>query len=286
MGPLAGDLAPALLDQIYRTMGLGHAWCLRSNRQLTWWHWRLAQTIVALPPADSLGTTVTRLVAMTDFLCDVPDTVESLASVFALNQMATMSAVIFDPEQRKARLACSALFNQENAPWLTEVFSRAALLQMAEACLQAEEAAGRLKCKVDASAHPEFGSRPEADDMYWIHRFRSANQPCRFSFDQEDTREAAALLRQVGFPSSFDGGDLFAQLPLLDSAPPTAGAGGSPRKGEARRGIASRAGVAGAGWPRYCTLNLADLYAWPCKIVHGPLYTVPTASISPAVGLS
>lgn len=201
MGRHSSDVGLALLEQIYQDMHIDPDRCVRSDRRFTWWHWRLAQTVRASPPFESLGHTVTRITATTDFLCEISDIPRSRAVILSLNGLASMNAAVYDLEARKVRLGCSALFHAENAPWLLVLFRNAAIIQMAEACLLAEESAKTVGCLIDSSSPPGRAPSSEMDDLASIHHFlarvRAQSQPV----DPNDAEAAVEKLRGLGFLS-------------------------------------------------------------------------------------
>lgn len=209
------DVGPQVLKDIYQAMSIDPEWSVWSNRQFTWWGWKCAQTIRASQPYESVNHTVTNIVAVTDFLRDVPDTPKTHVAINALNGLASMSAVLWHPPQRKVRLGYSAVFHAGNAPWLTKVFYTAATIQAAEANIRAEAFAEVLECTPDWSAHPVNGFRQKPDDLMCIHGFFLAEHSDRSLYTERDMQEAVRELRAHGTTSFATGTMLTAEFPFF-----------------------------------------------------------------------
>lgn len=206
------DVGPQVLRDIYQAMSIDPEWSVWSDRQFTWWGWKFSQTIRASQPYKSANHTVTNIVAVTDFLSNVPDTSHTHSVITALNGLASMSAVLWDPIQRKVRLGCSAIFHAGNAPWLTKVFYTAAAIQAAEATTRAETFAKLLQCTPDWSAHPVNGFRETPDDLMRIHEFLFSQHSDRSLYKEEDLQEAVEALREYGVTSFGSGSELSAEF--------------------------------------------------------------------------
>jgi hypothetical protein len=158
------DLGGSVVDHVFETMQIDDEWSIREAAGFTWWGHRLAQRVWADPPRKSFGENVVCLHAEMDLLQGVPNTPETLGLIASANQLATLNALVFDPEGGRVSLRCNAYFHEGNL-WLQQIFSSAVALQVAQAHVEMEALTEMLGGEPLTSEHPTSGERPEPDDM-------------------------------------------------------------------------------------------------------------------------
>ena len=109
----ATDVGPVLIDHVFSSMRIDPEWSVREPRGFTWWGHRLAQRVWAEPVKASDGYHVVRLSARTDFLRNVPSSPRTAEYLAFMNHHASMSALVWAPEEHKIRLHCTAYAHEE-----------------------------------------------------------------------------------------------------------------------------------------------------------------------------
>jgi hypothetical protein len=196
------DLAPELLGWLEATLGVDPAWRVREDRALTRWPYRLRQRIEVAPPREDRGAMVTRITATTPLVRGVVDADRAVALVAASNALASLGAMVFDPEAATVSLRCAASVRPRNRAWLLPVVAGAFALQVAvpeagDPAALAEGFGGRP----DLDPHPDAGPRPAPDDsLTTVGTFqRDGLEPVRLT--ARDYRGAAGDLGQLGIPA-------------------------------------------------------------------------------------
>src|SRR5437867_1346133 len=159
------DLGPELIDFVYRTMQIDDEWSVRESRSFTWWPHRLAQRVWAEPATGSHGFDITKVSAETSLLRNVPAGLRTATWLMAGNYHASMSALIWNPDDGHLRLHCSAYVHKETLATVKNLFSCAVALQAADAHIKVDGLAQLVGGEPDASSHPMSGPRSAMDDM-------------------------------------------------------------------------------------------------------------------------
>lgn len=159
------ELGTQLLDGIYRDLMIDTEWSVREPRGFTWWGHRLAQRVtVDLPRVDN-GSSIVRVRAETDMLKDVPEAADTPKKIAVLNAMATMSACVWDRDQKTVSLVCTIYAHDENARFAAHLAKGAVAIQAADAHLKVDGLAEVFHARPNESRHPLSGARSEPDDM-------------------------------------------------------------------------------------------------------------------------
>jgi len=158
------DFGPELLNWVTVTLRPGAAWTVREERAITRWAWRFRQRIDMARPLEDGGTWATRVTAVTPLVTGVTDTDRALALVAAANRVASLSAVVLEPETGTVALACAAWVRQASKPWLLPLLEGAVALQLAVPEASDPDAfADGFGGVADVAPHPVSGPRTEPD---------------------------------------------------------------------------------------------------------------------------
>jgi hypothetical protein len=209
------------IHDLFEALQIDEQWCVREPRGFTWWAHRLAQRIWADEAADDDGYPVWIVRAQTDLLSDVTDDGSIAGKVGALNALASMSALVWHPEQRTITLNCAAYLHEGDAPWLQRSLMMAVALQVAEAHHHADAYAELLGATVNESQHPQSGARVEPDDMLNV----IADSPARDDASPYTTRDfevAANMFVEMGLLASHGKASLAVEVPFTGDEPAAA----------------------------------------------------------------
>lgn len=166
----ATDPGLELLAHLYATLHPGPEWCVTQPRGFTWWGHRLAQRVWAEPPQRE-GTPRCHVHVVSDVLREVPDTLATLEALNTANRFASLSSVVWDREQGRVSLRCSAEASAGVLAWLKPLLGWAATLQVSAAHVRARDLAEIFEAVIDASEHPTSGPRErEADALATVWR--------------------------------------------------------------------------------------------------------------------
>lgn len=151
----------------YRRAQVDEEWSLWDDRGYTWWGHRLAQRVWSEPPVEIEGEKLWLLRAEVDLVRNVKvETSKVLAVLAAANAIGLLGSLVFYPEQRKIKLACSFGVTAEFAPAAREPFSWAAAIQVALAeCELGERLPMLVEGELDVTSSRSSGLRPEPDNM-------------------------------------------------------------------------------------------------------------------------
>jgi len=217
------DVGPQVLEDLHQRMMIDSEWSVRSDRSFTWWGHLLGQRVSAEPVRDDSGVDIVRVHAETDVLSHVPDNTQTVQTVAALNSHASLSAFVWNREQGKIRLQCSAYFHADNVEWLKLTFFGAIALQAADAHIKADSLAAMLKAQLDETHHPTSGRRQERDDMLnVISGFFVPSGLGASAFTEEDFATALKMAPPPWVMANGGGSGLTAEFPFPGCRPPTA----------------------------------------------------------------
>lgn len=214
------DLGPDVVTAVYEAMSIDAQWSIREVRGFSWWGQQLRQRIWAEEPRQSHGETVTRVHAETDLLIDVPDTPRTVEVLSGANGFTTLSATIFDSEERRISSHCHAYFHPDNR-WLLNVFKSAVVLQVAVAAGQVDAMPELYGGRVAASTHPTSGERTNADNMLTAAGLYESHGRTPSSFARGDFSEVVTFTRDLVIVATYSEEGLTAELPFAGRIPAT-----------------------------------------------------------------
>ncbi len=153
------------LDRIYEMcVGPDTQWADPATEGFTWWPYKQAQEITAVPYEKSSGSVAIRVA--TEVRKDVPATPESLRTIAKLNARLSESALVLRDDGALV-LACQVLTIDGLAHGTPEWVQALAVGQFVTARELSTKLAG---LGTDAaSAHPFSGPRPEPDELFGLH---------------------------------------------------------------------------------------------------------------------
>ena len=216
------DVGLEAIDRIFDMLQIDDEWSVRRPRGFTWWSYRLAQHIDATEPWQDEEFQLSRIRVRTD-LVNVTDPSRRPEEFVALmNAQETLSAVVWDPQERSLSEHCTGIVHQENVGWLSQLLATAALLQNNAAHGRAQALAKALGGVAASTNHPVSGERPAPDGML--------GEPAQMA---EQAREAGrsflplcsgltGFLRQYQLLGFSDEGGFSCEVPFTEVIPAAA----------------------------------------------------------------
>jgi len=177
----------------HKQLKIDDQWAIRTPNGFTWWPDKNAQTIEMIGEEIGQNDEISYLISIrTDFLCNLDVTDHSLAAVNALLMVfAAMAGPVYSAENRTLNLCSLVRVHQGISPWMNSLISVAAVMQIAEARIMANEAARVLGAQEAVSGHPVNGVRQYPDKMVDIVAnliVPMGNEPCKWT--QKDFQDA------------------------------------------------------------------------------------------------
>jgi tetratricopeptide (TPR) repeat protein len=210
------DLGLAAVERIRTAMQVDPEWSAREARGFTWWGAWVRERVWADEAVDSDDITLWHVRARTPALRDQPDEAATYLLVGALNELAAMSAYVYDPDDGTVSARCGAFLYADVAPWLERFLGLAVALQPSIAWQQVPIlAAGR---PLDDAPHPGSGPRSDPDDML---NLAVQQAPGASPFTPAALHEAFVALEADGLHASWDpsGHFLTTLVPLTADEP-------------------------------------------------------------------
>lgn len=161
---MSSDLGQDTVNYLFDAMQVDAEWSIREERGGVWWPGEVAQRIWADPPRDGPTGPVVDVRAETDVIRDVAPSERLAHMISVLNTHASLSALVYDEDQRSLRYACSMVVHEQNVEWAKQLLSLAIAIQAVDTIIKLEvaEAFGGVPA---VSAHPTSGLRTVRDDM-------------------------------------------------------------------------------------------------------------------------
>jgi len=159
------DVGLQAVDRIFSMLQIDEEWSIRRPRGFTWWPYRLAQHIDATEPWQDDGFQLSRVRIRTDVADSVDADRHPEEFLAAANAQETLSAVVWDQQERSISECCTGIVHQQNSDCLSRLLATAAVLQINAAHGRAQGLAEVLGGVPAASNHPSSGERPEPDEM-------------------------------------------------------------------------------------------------------------------------
>ena len=159
------DVGLQAVDGIFAMLGIDEEWSIRRPRGFSWWSYRLAQHIDATELWHDDEFQLSRIRIRTDVASSVDSERHPEEVLAVANAQETLSAVVWDPQERTISECCTGIVHQENVGWMTRLLSAAAVLQINAAHGRAQGLALALGGVPAASNHPLRGERSEPDEM-------------------------------------------------------------------------------------------------------------------------
>lgn len=213
------DLGPKVVAYVYKTLQVDERWSVREPRGFTWWGYRLAQRVWAEPARDISGDLTVCLHAETDLLRNVALSKDPSKDLTAFNGMTSFSAFVWDPDNHRVMLHCTAYVHPQ-VEWIETIFSNAVIMQNIEAHSRAHGLRELIGGDLALSSHPKNGDRPQMDDML------NVAEKVVIPIGQKESpfagQDLMALLNSKPAPWALATGDatgLTAEIPFRDAVP-------------------------------------------------------------------
>jgi hypothetical protein len=188
------DIGPKVVEDLFKALQIDAEWSTTEPRGFEWWAYRLRQRVWADPARESLGDSVVCVHVETDYIKGVHERSSTYECLSGLNQLAGLSAYVFDPAQGVIRAHSTAYVYAGNR-WLERLVKAAAAFQDAEAHASAQKIPQILReGEPEVTNHPASGSRPQLDDMLHIEE----NLPGRHEPSPFTNAFASVLVAEPG----------------------------------------------------------------------------------------
>lgn len=159
------DVGLEAIARIFDMLQIDEEWSVRRPRGFTWWSYRLAQHIDATEPWQDDEYQLSRIRIRTEIVDSVDPATQPEQIIAMANMQETLSAVVWDPQDRTISECCTAIVHQENVGWLSRLLATAAIVQNNAAHGRAQALAPVVGGAPAASNHPVSGERPQPDEM-------------------------------------------------------------------------------------------------------------------------
>lgn len=159
------DVGLQAVNAIFDMLQVDAEWSIRRPRGFTWWSYRLAQHIDATEPWQDDEYQLSRIRIRTEVVNAVDPAKHPEQFVALANMQETLSAVVWNPQERSISECCTGIVHQENIGWLSRLLATAAIMQNDAAHGRAQALAEVVGGVPAASNHPVSGERPEPDGM-------------------------------------------------------------------------------------------------------------------------
>ncbi|MGD8487216.1 MAG: right-handed parallel beta-helix repeat-containing protein, partial [Chloroflexota bacterium] len=197
----------------YRKMSIDEEWAVREDRGFTWWgHW-VRQRVWADTAVESHGDTLWHVRARTPIYRDLPDTADTYALLQDLNGITSLSAYVYDPDDRSISSRCGVFVYDEIAQWIDKYLLASVGLQASFGWSQGQALAeGHL---LDDAAHPAAGHPEEPDEMLSVAGSWAA-EPCAITRPRLNSVAATLSSEGAGVMPPGEDGAMKVVVPLDD----------------------------------------------------------------------
>ena len=212
-----------VLEFLYTTqLQVDDEWAVRTPTGFIWWAGDNAQIVEIIGEQTSPeGQTGYLISIRTDMMTDLDLTDDVLTD---LNegpmQIASMAGPVYDPETRILSMCTLVRVYDEIVPWMQMLLSTAAILQLAEVQVFAEEIAENHGGELAVSGHPESGIREDPDEMMYAAAriFGEANrEPLRLQEKDFDDLVTQYMMQPPSVGATGGGLGLTVEFPYGDA---------------------------------------------------------------------
>lgn len=163
-----GDMGPAAVARVFTGMAIDDEWSVRSERQVTWWGWALAQQVLAGPPVGDPDEPDVDVRVLTTLLHDAPDEPDLHAVLAELNARPMLSALVYDREEGAVLLHARVRVYGATFGWASLLLQLAASAQASWAFELAPALQERVGGQLAASSPWYAPLREEPDGMLGV----------------------------------------------------------------------------------------------------------------------
>lgn len=198
------DAGLATLTRIFERLLIDEAWTVRRPRGFTWVAHRLAQSVDATAPFDSLGVMISPVTVRVPVVQGVQAPQEDVELLLGrMNADAVGCALIYWPEERRIESFLGHAVHDEILDYRAEQLAAVAILQLCNTEAGADWLAEKVGGNVAQWAHPKGGRRADRDDMLNVadHVFiPRGDGPSRYA-DGTEIDAVLALIQGSGYAS-------------------------------------------------------------------------------------
>jgi len=202
----------------HEQLKINDEWAIRTPKGFTWWADKNAQTIEVIGEETGPNGEIGYLISVrTEFLCNIELTDHSLTAINALLMVfAAMSGPVYDAGKRTLELCSLVRVHPGISPWMNSLLSVAAVMQIAEARIMANEAARVLGAQEAVTGHPERGIRQDPDPMVGVVAgliVPMGKEPCKWSAKDFQDVVDQYMQQPPALGASADGPGCVAEFP-------------------------------------------------------------------------
>jgi hypothetical protein len=202
----------------HEQLKINDEWAIRTPNGFKWWADKNVQTIEVIGEETGPNGEIASLISIrTDFLCNLELTDHSLAAINALLMVfAAMAGPVYDAEKHTLELCSLVRVHPGISTWMNSLLSVAAVLQIAEARLMANEVARVLGAQEAVCGHPEHGIRQDPDQMVGVVAgliVPMGKEPCKWSAKDFQDLVDQYMQGPPSLGSSADGPGCVAEFP-------------------------------------------------------------------------
>ena len=156
---MSSDPGLQLVSALQSELQIEPEWLVPVDRGFQWWPGHLSQRVWADPFTEIGSHKFSRVHIESDFLRSVDESEKVLTLTAYANRLTTISAVVFNPEEKRIRLHTSVCVSEENVQAVLKLAVTIAQLQAADASAKSLGFADTLSVEPDVTAHPATGTR-------------------------------------------------------------------------------------------------------------------------------
>lgn len=157
--------AARVIDFVHDRLQIDEAWSIRDAHGFTWWAGALAQRVWAGAPRDVQGVEMTAVHIETELVSGVVGSDDTLARLASINRLATLSAYVWNADDRGVRLHASVSVTEDNWPLARLLALHATAIQVADAHAEATPLAEVFGGSVARTIAPNGQVRLDPDAM-------------------------------------------------------------------------------------------------------------------------
>jgi hypothetical protein len=156
---MSSDPGLQLLSALKSELQIEPEWSVPLNRGFQWWPGHLSQRMWADPLKQVGSHQFSRVHIESDFLRNLEQSEKVLKFTAYANRLTTVSAVVFNSDERRIRLHTSICVSEENSEAVLELGRTIAQIQAADASAKSVGFAEMLGGEADATSCPGKGIR-------------------------------------------------------------------------------------------------------------------------------
>lgn len=181
------DLGRDALELLIGELMIDDEWSVDGDHVLSWTAWRLGETFSVVGPYMSYGMPVYRITSTVPVV-ERPRAPNIEQRLNLINHISVSDALIYDDNHDAVLSEMSMVFHEEVFDWKLRLFSRLAIVQLAQRERMADDLVDLLQGRLSQWSHPVQGPREDPDEMLDVlpRVFAAAgDEPSRFAQESE-----------------------------------------------------------------------------------------------------